>query len=162
MKRIYILCLLSIICISCTNCMTKENISYVKDMTINDTLKRCDLVQMDIEKQREIFNILDNDTKALLYRYKIVTDIQSPSVSRKDKKHLKKLLKKAQPEIYSYKREEFNTWCEGWMKDAREQLKWDEKKPNIPEDKNIGNCNDWWDDECYTWLDFVEYIDLDR
>lgn len=128
MKRVYILCLLSIICISCTNCMTKENLSYVKDMTINDTLKRCDLVQMDIEKQREIFNILDNDTKALLYRYKIVTDIQSPSVSRKDKKHLKKLLKKAQPEIYSYKREEFNTWCEGWMKDAREQLKWDEKK----------------------------------
>ena len=41
-------------------------------------------------------------------------------------------------------------------------LKWDEKKPNIPEDKNIGNCNDWWDGECYTWLDFVEYIDLDR
>ena len=41
-------------------------------------------------------------------------------------------------------------------------LKWDEKKPNIPEDKNIGNCNDWWDGECYTWLDFVEFIDLDR
>lgn len=34
--------------------------------------------------------------------------------------------------------------------------------PNQPEDKNIGNCNDWWDAECYTWLDFVEYVDLDR
>lgn len=41
-------------------------------------------------------------------------------------------------------------------------LKWDEKKPNQPEDLNIGNCNDWWDGECYTWLDFVEYVDLDR
>lgn len=41
-------------------------------------------------------------------------------------------------------------------------LKWDEKKPNQPEDKNIGNCNDWWDAFCYTWLDFVEFIDLDR
>lgn len=41
-------------------------------------------------------------------------------------------------------------------------LKWDEKYPNIPEDKNIGNCNDWWDALCYTMLDFIEYIDLDR
>lgn len=41
-------------------------------------------------------------------------------------------------------------------------LKWDSKKPNQPEDKNVGNCNDWWDAFCYTWLDFVEYIDLDR
>lgn len=41
-------------------------------------------------------------------------------------------------------------------------LKWDGKKPNIPEDKNIGNCNDWWDAFCYCLLDFVEYINLDR
>lgn len=41
-------------------------------------------------------------------------------------------------------------------------LVWDEKKPNIPEDKNIGNCNDWWDAFCYCLLDFIEYIDLDR
>lgn len=41
-------------------------------------------------------------------------------------------------------------------------LKWDEDHPDQPEDKNIGNCNDWWDSECYTWLDFVEMIDLDR
>lgn len=26
----------------------------------------------------------------------------------------------------------------------------------------IGNCNDWWDALCYTMLDFIEYIDLDR
>lgn len=41
-------------------------------------------------------------------------------------------------------------------------LVWDEKKPNIPEDKNIGNCNDWWDAFCYCLLDFIEYIDLVR
>lgn len=41
-------------------------------------------------------------------------------------------------------------------------IRWDEKKPDIPEDKNIGNINDWWDAFCYTWLDFVEYIDLKR
>lgn len=39
-------------------------------------------------------------------------------------------------------------------------LRWDEKEPDRPEDKNIGNCNDWWDAFCYTWLDFVEYIIL--
>ena len=51
--------------------------------------------------------------------------------------------------------------CEKLRK-AISSLKWDEKKPNIPEDKNIGNCNDWWDAFNYTMLDFIEYIDLDR
>lgn len=41
-------------------------------------------------------------------------------------------------------------------------LKWDEKKPDRPEDKNIGNCNDWWDSCCYTMLDFKKQIALDR
>lgn len=41
-------------------------------------------------------------------------------------------------------------------------LRWDDKHPDIPEDKNIGNINDWWDCFCYSWLDFVEYIDLKR
>ena len=41
-------------------------------------------------------------------------------------------------------------------------IRWDEKHPDIPEDKNIGNINDWWDAFCYTWIDFVEYIDLAR
>ena len=41
-------------------------------------------------------------------------------------------------------------------------IRWDEKHPDIPEDKNTGNINDWWDSFCYTWLDFVEYIDLGR
>ena len=54
-----------------------------------------------------------------------------------------------------------NRRCENLRK-AIEKLKWDEKKPNQPEDLNIGNCNDWWDAECYTWLDFVELVDLDR
>lgn len=45
---------------------------------------------------------------------------------------------------------------------AIQSLRWDEKKPDIPEDKNIGNCNDWWDAFNYTMLDFIEYIDLNR
>lgn len=45
---------------------------------------------------------------------------------------------------------------------AISRLKWDEKKPDQPEDKNIANCNDWWDAFCYCWLDFVEYVDLGR
>lgn len=48
------------------------------------------------------------------------------------------------------------------IRKAIASLRWDEKHPDIPEDKNIGNCNDWWDAFCYTWLDFVEYIDLKR
>lgn len=48
------------------------------------------------------------------------------------------------------------------LRKAIGRLKWDEDHPNQPEDKNIGNCNDWWDAFCYCFLDFVENIDLDR
>lgn len=48
------------------------------------------------------------------------------------------------------------------LRKAIETLKWDEDHPDRPEDKNIGNCNDWWDGFCYTMLDFVEFIGLDR
>lgn len=48
------------------------------------------------------------------------------------------------------------------LRKAIGSLRWDEKHPDKPEDKNIGNINDWWDAFCYTWLDFVECIDLDR
>lgn len=48
------------------------------------------------------------------------------------------------------------------LRKAIGKLRWDEDHPDIPEDKNIGNCNDWWDASCYTWLDFVGYVDLAR
>lgn len=48
------------------------------------------------------------------------------------------------------------------LRKAISSLRWDEDEPDIPEDKNIGNCNDWWDAFCYTLLNFIEYIDLDR
>lgn len=48
------------------------------------------------------------------------------------------------------------------LRKAIASLRWDEKNPDIPEDLNINNCNDWWDCMCYTLLDFVEYIELDR
>lgn len=51
--------------------------------------------------------------------------------------------------------------CE-MLRKAVGSLKWDEDHPDIPEDKNVGNCNDWWDAFCYTMLDFVDFIDLDR
>lgn len=47
-------------------------------------------------------------------------------------------------------------------RNAIASLRWDEKDPNIPEDKNIGNINDHWDALNYTMLDFVEYIELKR
>lgn len=45
------------------------------------------------------------------------------------------------------------------IRKALSSLRWDEKKKDSPEDKNIGNINDYWDSFCYTWLDFVDYID---
>lgn len=63
--------------------------------------------------------------------------------------------------LFNTGRLKINKRCERLRK-AIGSLKWDEKKPNIPEDKNIGNCNDWWDAFCYCLLDFIEYIDLDK
>ena len=63
--------------------------------------------------------------------------------------------------LFNTERLKVNRRCKNLRKSIG-SLKWDEKKPNIPEDKNIGNCNDWWDAFCYTILDFIEYIALDR
>lgn len=63
--------------------------------------------------------------------------------------------------LFNTGRLKINKRCEKLRK-AIGNLKWDEKNPNIPEDKNIGNCNDWWDAFCYCLLDFIECIDLDR
>lgn len=48
------------------------------------------------------------------------------------------------------------------LRKAIGSLRWDGDHPDRPEDKNIDNCNDWWDSFCYTLLDFMEFIDLDR
>lgn len=48
------------------------------------------------------------------------------------------------------------------VRKALASLRWDEEHPDRPEDKNVGNCNDWWDAFCYCLLDFIEFIDLDR
>ncbi len=45
---------------------------------------------------------------------------------------------------------------------ALQTLRWDEKHPDEPEDKNEGNCNDRYDAFMYTLLDFIEFIDLGR
>lgn len=63
--------------------------------------------------------------------------------------------------LFNTGRLKINKRCERLRK-AIGSLKWDEKNKNEPEDKNIGNCNDWWDAFCYCLLDFIEYIDLER
>ena len=54
-----------------------------------------------------------------------------------------------------------NRRCEN-VRRALRSLVWDPKDPERPEDKNLGNINDWYDADCYCFLDFVEYIDLNR
>lgn len=63
--------------------------------------------------------------------------------------------------LFNTGRLKINKRCER-LRRAIGSLKWDEKNPNIPEDKNIGNCNDWWDAFNYCLLDFIKYIDLAR
>ena len=61
--------------------------------------------------------------------------------------------------LFNSGRLKVNRRCENTRKAFR-SLVWDPKQPDIPEDKNLGNINDWYDANCYCFLDFVEYIDL--
>lgn len=61
--------------------------------------------------------------------------------------------------LFNTGRLKINERCVHTIK-AIASLRWDEKHPDRPEDKNIGNCNDRWDAFCYCLLDFIEYIDL--
>lgn len=48
--------------------------------------------------------------------------------------------------------------CKGLIS-ALSKLRWDEDKNNIPEDKNLGNINDFWDSFCYAWTSWQPYFD---
>lgn len=61
--------------------------------------------------------------------------------------------------LFNSGRLKINRKCENTRK-AFASLVWDPKEPDRPEDQNIGNINDWYDANCYCFLDFVEYIDL--
>lgn len=63
--------------------------------------------------------------------------------------------------LFNSGRLKVNRRCENVRKSFR-SLVWDPKDPTRPEDKNLGNINDWYDATCYCFLDFIEYIDLDR
>lgn len=45
---------------------------------------------------------------------------------------------------------------------ALKNLIWDEKHPDIPEDENRNNINDYWDSFCYTFITHSQYIELKR
>lgn len=47
--------------------------------------------------------------------------------------------------------------CRGLIK-ALSQLRWDEERHNIPEDKNSGNINDYWDSFNYAWSTWTEFV----
>lgn len=63
--------------------------------------------------------------------------------------------------LFTTGRMKINSKCDELIS-AIKSLRWDEKDSEIPEDKNIGNCNDWWDAYNYTMLNFIQYIDLAR
>ena len=51
--------------------------------------------------------------------------------------------------------------CENLIKSLC-NLRWDDKKPDIPQDINEGNINDYYDAFCYTWIGYTRYIELER
>lgn len=52
----------------------------------------------------------------------------------------------------------FRTNCQELI-NALASLQWDRRKEDAIEDKNINNCNDWFDAFCYSWSSFIENLE---
>lgn len=48
------------------------------------------------------------------------------------------------------------------VRKALKSLVWDKKKPDVPEDLNIDNINDYYDSFCYSFITHTQYIELKR
>lgn len=48
------------------------------------------------------------------------------------------------------------------VRKALKSLVWDKKKPDVPEDLNIDNINDYYDSYCYTFITHTAYIESNR
>lgn len=51
--------------------------------------------------------------------------------------------------------------CKGLIK-ALSELRWDEDNPDVPEDVNADNINDYWDAFCYSWSHYTDLIDRSK
>ncbi len=48
------------------------------------------------------------------------------------------------------------------VRKALKSLVWDKKRPDVPEDLNIDNINDYYDSFCYSFITHTQYIELKR
>lgn len=48
------------------------------------------------------------------------------------------------------------------VRKSLKSLVWDKKKPDVPEDLNIDNINDYYDSFCYSFITHTQYIELKR
>ena len=60
--------------------------------------------------------------------------------------------------LFNTGRLKINKKCENIRKSLR-SLIWDDKNPDIPEDKNIDNINDYYDSFCYTFITHTDLIE---
>lgn len=100
-----------------------------KDFYVNDSMKRSELVRMEIDRQREVFRQCSPEVKAELYKFKIKSDLkEDKSLTKEDRKLLKEVYRHLKPEIYQNPKDKAETTFREYVTSRLEALGWDEEK----------------------------------
>ncbi len=122
-KKIILSIILTMICI--TSSFSNEP----KDFHINDTLKRSKLIEMEVDRQMDVFRSCSPEVKAELYRFKIKADLkEDKTLTKADRKILKQVYRHIKPEIYRYPKDKREVDFRQYVEDKIRILGWNEEK----------------------------------
>lgn len=117
-----------ILAVSCANRTVGS--SADKDIVINDTLTRAELVTMDVLTQHNIVSDLTPEKKLELYDYKLQKDLASGTLKDEEAALMKDLRAHMNVRIYADKaaKDEFNAYAKTIEEKLRNDCGWDDRK----------------------------------
>lgn len=117
-----------ILAVSCANRTVGS--SADKDIVINDTLTRAELVTMDVLTQHNIVSDLTPEKKLELYDYKLQKDLASGTLNDEEAALMKDLRAHMNVHIYADKaaKDEFNAYAKTIEEKLRNDYGWDDRK----------------------------------
>lgn len=100
-----------------------------KDFYVNENMKRNELVNMGVDRQREVFRQCSPQVKAELYRFKIKSDLkEDKTLTKEERKLLKEVYRHLKPEIYQNPKDKAETTFREYVATRLGALGWDEEK----------------------------------
>lgn len=127
MKTLRYLAVVAMVAAGCGN--RSANLAE-KDIVLNDTLSRSELVKMDVLTQHNIVSELSPEKKFELYDYKLKKDLETVQFTDVEAALLKDLRSHLSAKIYSDEaaRAEFQTYSKSIEDKLRDECGWDDEK----------------------------------